>query len=114
MRGALIAVAVLATLVFAPSALADDWLPHPADATWTYEWTDSVYNTTATKEKVTVKESSGPTFTLAWTTLEQGNSQSAPTSIGSVVFQETSAGLLNTDWSSTPPPSAFPILCAVV
>ena len=38
----------------------------------------------------------------------------AVTSIGAVAFQETTAGLVNTDWSSTPPPSAFPILCAVV
>ena len=42
MRGVLSAVAVLATLVFAPAAMADDWLPHEKDATWTYEWTDSV------------------------------------------------------------------------
>jgi hypothetical protein len=27
-------------------------------------------------------------------------------------FQETAAGLLNTDWSSNPPPPSFPILCA--
>lgn len=114
MRGVVAAVAVLATLAFAPSALADEWLPHPADATWTYEWTDSVYNTTPTKEKVTVKEQSGPSFTLSWTTLEQGNASTAPTSVGTVAFQETTAGLLNTDWSSTPPPSAFPVLCAVV
>lgn len=114
MRGVVAAVAVLATLAFAPSALADEWLPHPADATWTYEWTDSVYNTTPTKEKVTVKEQAGPAFTLAWTTLEQGNAPTAPTSVGTVSFQETTAGLLNTDWSSTPPPSAFPVLCAVV
>ena len=31
------------------------WLPHAADATWTYQWTDSVYNTTPTNEAVTVK-----------------------------------------------------------
>ena len=114
MRRALLVVAFLATLAFAPSALADDWLPHEKDATWTYEWTDSVYNTTPTKEKVTVKDVVGPSFTLAWTTLEQGNDSAAPTSVGTVAFQETSAGLLNTDWSSTPPPSAFPVLCAVV
>jgi len=114
MRRCALLVAVLATLAFAPSALADDWLPHPKDATWTYEWTDSVYNTTPTKEKVTVKDVVGPAFTLAWTTLEQGNASTAPTSVGTVAFQETSAGLLNTDWSSTPPPSAFPVLCAVV
>jgi len=114
MRRAVFLVAMLATLASAPSALADDWLPHPADATWTYEWTDSVYNTTPTKEKVTVKEQSGPSFMLAWTTLEQGNAPAAPTSVGTVSFQETTAGLLNTDWSSTPPPAAFPVLCAVV
>jgi hypothetical protein len=114
MRRSALLVAVLATLTFAPSALADDWLPHAKDATWTYEWTDSVYNTTPTKEKVTVRDVSGPAFSLAWTTLEQGNGPNAPTSIGTVAFQETSAGLLNTDWSSTPPPQAFPVLCAVV
>ena len=114
MRGVLSGVAVLAALVFAPAAAADDWLPYPKDATWTYEWTNSVYNTTPTKEKVTVKEVNGPAFTLAWTTLEQGNPSSVPTSVGTVAFQETAAGLLNTDWSSTPPPAAFPVLCAVV
>jgi hypothetical protein len=105
---------MLATLGFAPAAHADSWLPHAADATWTYEWTDSVYSKVPTKEKVTVKEQSGPTFTLQWTTLEQGNQAGTPTSVGTVAFQETTAGLLNTDWSSTPPPSAFPVLCAVV
>ena len=114
MRRLALLVAALATLALAPSALADDWLPHAKDATWTYEWTDSVYNKTPTKEKVTVKDVVGPAFTLAWTTLEQGNAAEAPTSIGTVAFQETTAGLLNTDWSSTPPPQAFPVLCAVV
>ena len=114
MRRLALLVAAVAALSSAPAALADEWLPHAKDATWTYEWTDTVYNTTPTKEKVTVKEQSGPAFTLAWTTLEQGNASSAPTSIGTVAFQETSAGLLNTDWSSTPPPPAFPVLCAVV
>ena len=113
MRGGLIGV-VLAALAFAPAAAADEWLPHPKDATWTYEWTDSVYATTPTKEKVTVKEVNGPAFVLSWTTLEQGNAAEAVTSVGTVSFQETSAGLLNTDWSSTPPPSQFPVLCAVV
>ena len=40
----------VAVLAVAPSAFADDWLPHPSDATWTYEWTDSTYNTTPTAE----------------------------------------------------------------
>jgi len=42
----------VAVLICAPIASADNWLPHPADATWTYEWTDSVYNTTPTRRKV--------------------------------------------------------------
>lgn len=111
-RRAAVLATLLAALVLAPAAAADDWLPHPADATWTYEWTDSAYNTTPTKEKVTVKEVSGRNFVLAWTTLDLGNPAGTPLSIGTVSFQETAAGLVNTDWSSTFPPPSFPILCA--
>ena len=60
-------------LALAAPAGADDWLPHAADATWTYSWTDSVYDTTPTSEKVTVKETKGVSFQLAWTTVDQGN-----------------------------------------
>ena len=42
------------------------------------------------------------------------NPADAPDSIGTVSFQETNAGLLNTDWSSNAPPQAFPILCATL
>ena len=101
-----------ALLLFTSSATADDWLPHPSDATWTYQWTDSVYNTAPTKEGVTVKENKGTSFVLAWTTDGQGNPDDAPDSTGTVSFQETTSGLLNTDWSSNAPPQAFPILCA--
>ena len=99
MRRAVLTLTLLAALALAPSALADDWLPHPADATWTYEWRDSVYSTTPTKEKVTVKEQAGKTFVLAWTTLELGNPPEAQVSLGSIAFQETTAGLVNTDWA---------------
>ena len=104
-------VALAAALAAAPLAAADSWLPHPSDATWTYEWTDSAYSTTPTKEKVSVKEQQGNQFTLAWTTLEHGNDPAAPVSLGSMAFQETASGLVNTDWSSNAPPAAFPILC---
>ena len=103
---------MLVALAAAAPAAASDWLPHPADATWTYQWTDSLYNTTPTKEKVTVKETKGTSFTLAWTTVDQGNSNDAPVSLGQVVFQETNRGLVNTDWSSNQPPPSFPVLCA--
>lgn len=113
-RAVALAAVAGACLVLAAPAAADDWLPHPADASWTYEWTDSVYNTTPTRETVTVKEQRGRSFVLQWTTLDQGNPPEAPIGVGSVSFQETTAGLINTDWSSTPPPPTFPILCAAV
>jgi hypothetical protein len=101
-------------LVAASPAAASDWLPHAADATWTYSWTDSTYNTTPTKEKVTVKDTKGASFVLAWTTEGQDNSDDAPVSIGTISFQDSPGGLINTDWSSNPPPAAFPILCATL
>jgi hypothetical protein len=104
---------VFLALLGAPTAAAaDSWLPHASDAEWTYEWNDSVYSGAPAKEKVTVKSQATRTFTLAWTTLDLGNPPEAPASLGNIVFQETTGGLLNTDWSSTLPPPEFPILCA--
>jgi hypothetical protein len=112
-RGALASMFILCLLGASP-ATASDWLPHPADATWTYSWTDSTYNTTPTKESVTVKDTKGAAFVLAWTTDGQDNPAEAPTSIGTIAFQDSAGGLLNTDWSSNPPPAGFPILCATL
>lgn len=109
--GFLSIVAAALALGLAGGAQADDWWPHPDDATWTYQWTDSVYNNNPTKEKLTVKEQKGRSFTLSWTTKDLGNSGDAPLSFGDMAFQETTAGLINTDWSSNPPPPDFPILC---
>ena len=96
----------------APTAVAaDSWLPHASDAEWTYEWSDSAYSAAPAKEKVTVKSQAGRTFTLAWSTLDLGNPPEAPAGLGNIVFQETTSGLLNVDWSSTLPPPEFPILC---
>jgi hypothetical protein len=106
----LFATAVVA-FISVSSASAGGWLPHAADATWTYQWTDSAYNTTPTNEKVTVKSQAGSSFVLAWTTEGADNPPDAPGSVGTVSFQETNSGLFNTDWSSNPPPAAFPTLC---
>jgi hypothetical protein len=95
-------------LVFASPAAADNWLPHPSDATWSYSWSDSVYSSTPTVENVTVQSSTGTSFILAWTTGDPSN----PDSAGTVSFDDTDSGLNNTNWSSSPPPSNFPILCA--
>jgi hypothetical protein len=109
----LLAVALVgASLAVAPSSRADAWLPHPTDATWTYQWTDSVYSTTPTTEQVTVKSTKGGTFTLGWTTDGQNNPADAVDTTGQVSFEDTTAGLINTDWSSSAPPVSWPVLCA--
>jgi hypothetical protein len=105
-------VAVAVALAAAAPAAAGGWLPHAADATWTYQWSDTVYNTSPTNELVTVKSQAGSSFVLGWTTDGAGNTPDAPQSAGSVSFQDSNFGLVNTDWSSTPPPPAFPVLCA--
>jgi hypothetical protein len=110
-RGLLLLVAFLA-LLFAPAALADPWLPHPADATWTYAWTDTEYLSSPVMEKVTVGTQKGKTFVLHWTTDGLDNPDGSISSTGDVEFQETAAGIVNTNWSSTQPPSDFPVLCA--
>ena len=111
-RGSVLVAVLSAALALAAPAGATDWFPHPADATWTYEWTDSAYNTAPTKEKVTVKEQKGATFRLAWTTDNLGNAAEAISDAGEMEFQDTSGGLNVTDWTSTLAPDSFPILCA--
>ena len=115
MGRAFFVVLVLALFAAAPAAAATpSWLPHPADATWTYEWTDSTYNKTPTKEKLTVKEQKDNAFLLEWTTKDLQNPDGSPEQLGLMAFQQTSSGIVNTDWQSTPPPSVFPILCPQV
>src|SRR5665213_3021955 len=84
-RLTLVAFALVAGFQFASPAAADDWLPHPDNATWAYSWSDSVYSPTPTTENVTVKNQSGSTFVLAWTT----GDPKAPSSSGTVSFQDT-------------------------
>jgi hypothetical protein len=107
-RLALLVAALAGALWLVAPAAADDWLPHPDNATWTYSWSDSVYSPNPTTENVSVKSQSGSTFVLQWTT----GDPKTPSSQGTISFQDTDAGLDNTDWSSTPPPSNMPILCA--
>jgi hypothetical protein len=116
LRSTLVIVAGAFALAAASPAAAAGWLPHPADATWTYQWTDSVYNTTPTNEKVTVKETKGNAFQIAWTTVDQKNPDGAPTSLGVVYLADTQGGIVNIDpgWQSNAPPAGFPILCAAL
>lgn len=103
----------------APSALADAWFPHPAGALWQYRWSDTTYNPKGTVENVGVQQQQGQAFTLAWA----DSADKAPTSatiacpqatsdLGTMSFQDTNSGLINTNWDSCPAPSGSPILCA--
>jgi hypothetical protein len=107
----LLLVSACLALVCAPSAAATSWLPHPGDATWTYSWSDTVYVKTPIKEKTTVGEQKGASFTLNWTTRGLDNPPDSIESVGAIQFQETPAGLINTNWASTPPPLELPVLC---
>jgi hypothetical protein len=89
----------------------DNWLPHPDDATWTYQWSNSVYSASPTTEDVTVSDSKGKSFTLSWASAEDQPDDAATTS-GEMSFQQSNVGLFNTGWSSSAPPPEFPILCA--
>lgn len=68
-----------------------------------------------------VQQQHGASFTLAWAdqahappaagaAIECPPVEPAP-DVGTVSFEETGTGLINTNWDSCPPPSQFPILC---
>jgi hypothetical protein len=105
------AVVLTAVVVPAPASAAAAWFPHPADATWTYEWADSVYATTPTRERIAVKEQQGSSFQLEWTTEGLSNPPSSIAGTGLMGFQMSPAGVVNTNWQSSPPPPSFPVLC---
>ena len=103
----------------AAPALGDAWFPHPSGATWQYEWSDSTYNPSGTVENLIVQQQQGSSFTLAWadsaeTPPAAGSNPACGqnSDIGTMSFQDTTSGLLNTNWQSCPPPSSEPILCA--
>lgn len=113
------ALLVLVCVLFgAPSALADDWLPHPADAQWQYDWRDSTYDPGGTIENVIVEQQAGSSFTLSWadSAEEPPTAGSSPgctstSDLGTMSFEDSSEGLINTNWNSCPPPSNMPLLC---
>ena len=106
-----LAAASAALALAAPALAGGSWLPHAKGSSWVYSWKDSKYNPVSTREKVTVKSATGTSFVLAWTTDGENNPTTAPTSTGTVSFQEGATGLANTDWTSNAPPSGFPVLC---
>jgi hypothetical protein len=115
---ALVAAAALAVaLITAPGASAagltdpvDQWMPSATDATWSYDWIDTQYSPKATHETYTVASQNGAGFQLAWTATDPDHPDKQGGK-GEVDYQRTDAGLVVTNWSSSPPPPQFPVLC---
>jgi hypothetical protein len=88
----------------------NQWMPSAADARWDWEWTESVHQTTPMRERYTVASRSGPAFRIRWEDLAD-DPYDLPHS-GAIDLRRTDAGLVTTNWASTPPPPQYPILCA--
>jgi hypothetical protein len=111
-----VATVVVALMSGSPAG-ASDWLPHPADATWTYQFTDSVYSTAPSVEHVSVVKTTGSTYTLGWTVDGATNKTNCPDGAnltGWVQFKDSNAGIVNgvDGWCGAPPSPDFPTLCA--
>lgn len=117
-RLVIVLLALAGPLVAAPTAEATGWLPHPAGASWTWQWQDTKYSSGPTTETISVLDGADkPTFKLAWT--QDGQTETAElcgvkkaTFTGTVTLQTTDYGIKNVDWCSLPPPPQFPVLCA--
>ena len=121
LRAAVLAVLVCGT--GASAALADAWFPHPANAQWTYHWSDSTYNPLGTAETVKVDTTDKVTcgWQLAWSgtiDVPLGTGGSGPpltvaqADDGTMCFIDQTSGLINTNWSGSSPPINEPPLCA--
>jgi hypothetical protein len=115
-------VSVLVMCAAAPAAHADAWFPHPANAQWTYYWTDNTYNPNGTTETVKVDTTDEVTcgWQVEWTgnievPIGSGGSGPQPTlsqpDDGTMCFEDQDYGLVNTDWSGDAPPIDEPGLC---
>ena len=118
----LVGLAVVCASVFfaAGSAMADEWFPHPANATWTYNWADTEYNPSGTTENVAVASqnaANGCGWNLAWTGTTEvplggtGGPVISQPDTGTMCFRDQDYGLENPDWSASAPPLDEPSLC---
>ena len=86
----------------------DQWLPSASDARWDWQWTESERQKTPMRERYVVASSSGPSFRIRWEELpDEPYFQHS----GAIDFRRTDAGLVVTNWASTPPPPQYPVLC---
>ncbi|MCW3000683.1 MAG: hypothetical protein JWN65_4232 [Solirubrobacterales bacterium] len=112
--GAALAALCIGTTAEAATSPTDRWLPNPKTASWTYGWSDGVHSKQTTLERYTVDQRTDNAVRLTWTTEGLGNPDDTFPSSGTVDYLYTDSGLVNTNWSSTPPPPQFPVLCANV
>jgi hypothetical protein len=110
-------VVLLGLLAFPSGASAADlndpslqWLPSADGAQWVYAWSDSAYSPTPRQERITVTSRTGSAFRLSWQEIGIGADDTA--AAGLADYKNTDAGLVNTNYQSTQPPSQFPVLCA--
>ena len=89
---------------------ANQWLPRTDGASWTYSWSNSTYQPSPRIEQYTLTARAGTSFRLTWTEPDPPATETA--SAGTIDFQHTDTGLVNTNYSSSQPPPRFPILCA--
>ena len=90
--------------------VANQWFPRSDGASWTYAWDNTTYQPDARRERYDLTARSGRSFRLSWAEVEPPPGETP--SQGTMDFQQTDAGLINTDYGSTPPPARFPVLCA--
>ena len=111
---ALAALVVLVVPAVAAAGPLDDpaeqWLPRTDGATWTYAWSNTTYQPTPRVEKYTLAARAGTSFRLKWEEVNPPPTDTA--SAGTIDFQHTDTGLVNTNYQSSQPPPRFPILCA--
>jgi hypothetical protein len=109
--GPIAALMLLCAPAAAPAAGVEDpalqWLPRTDGAAWVYSWSNSAYSPVPRQERYSVTARRGTTFRVSWT--EPGVD---PPQAGFADYNHTDAGLVNTQYQSTQPPSQFPLLCA--
>jgi hypothetical protein len=87
---------------------AAQWLPRSDGATWIYQWGNSAYSPPRA-ERYTMTARSGTGFRVAWE--EFGLRGDEFPANGFADFRHTDAGLINTNFQTTPVPPQFPVLC---
>src|SRR3954466_13412914 len=76
---------------------ANQWLPRTDGATWTYAWSNSTYQPAPRTETYSLTARAGRAFRLAWTEVNPPPTEAPST--GTIDFQHTETGLINTNYS---------------